>query len=550
MEQIYYTQCPVGYGLGASNGFQVKRITPGYPVAGDFRHLGLRAFPAGGRSLAPPALRYRRVGEAAEVACLTPRAMEYETERGLWGRPGGHFAHGLILTREELRAVDDWPAGLYGSPCWRRADPEPSRGRVPEPVAISREDLRTPPDFASVAPLADGLDTGVLARLLAGLIAAARDGRTLFLIDEPDQLGPRVALLTFLVPRPLRGILTFSTYHDRPEELPGYRIHGTTPASRPNRALLLTQGIVADLTTGAVEPRADPPGWAAEIARWVSSGSGTAWLDFARRIAAAHGSPGFAPWDDGWLDRLVSFGRAVADDAAPRDWAEEVELAAWSASSNLSSEWAKAAKARLVGWPRGGAQGRPALLALAGWPESWKPYPPGDWGEVIARWFADAATHDREEAAVAFARGAPSGTSRFSFVQAMRRNLPEDAWAGVRQRLEVAFADDARTVTLWAVPEAVAAVAAGHPKPIRDVAAEFARLGESAEIVLEASRVEAEERAGPHQPPRRGARRWLRPARGAAVGTSSGRQRGRVARPVAPPPPGPSRRWRGASPSA
>ena len=74
MEQIYYTQCPVGYGLGASNGFQIKRITPGYPVAGDFRHLGLRAFPAGGRALAPPALRYRRVGEAAEVAWLTPRA--------------------------------------------------------------------------------------------------------------------------------------------------------------------------------------------------------------------------------------------------------------------------------------------------------------------------------------------------------------------------------------------------------------------------------------------------------------------------------------------
>ena len=32
MEQIYYTQCPVGYGLGASNGFQVKRLSRGYPT--------------------------------------------------------------------------------------------------------------------------------------------------------------------------------------------------------------------------------------------------------------------------------------------------------------------------------------------------------------------------------------------------------------------------------------------------------------------------------------------------------------------------------------
>ena len=57
MRQIYYTQCPIGYGLGASNGFQIKRLSPGYPISGDFRHLGLRAFVAGTRTLAPPALR-------------------------------------------------------------------------------------------------------------------------------------------------------------------------------------------------------------------------------------------------------------------------------------------------------------------------------------------------------------------------------------------------------------------------------------------------------------------------------------------------------------
>ncbi|HEY2154011.1 MAG TPA: hypothetical protein VGH33_00175, partial [Isosphaeraceae bacterium] len=186
------------------------------------------------------------------------------------------------------------------------------------------------------------------------------------------------------------------------------------------------------------------------------------------------------------------FGRAVADDDAPGNWGEQIDLASWAARSNLSSEWASA---RGPDWWRRAEVdngGRPALLALAGLPDSWKLHPPEDWGEVLARWFADAATPDREGAAVAFARGAPSGSARFAFVQALRRGLPEEAWAGVRQCLEIAFADDSRTVTLWAVPEAVAAAGAGHAEAIRDVAEQFARLGESAEIVLEAARVETE----------------------------------------------------------
>src|SRR5438046_2901213 len=82
MKQIYYTQCPMGYGLGASNGFQIKRLDEGYPPSGDFRHLGMRAFLPGTRTLAPSVLRYRRDSTIAEIAMLTPRLQEYETERG------------------------------------------------------------------------------------------------------------------------------------------------------------------------------------------------------------------------------------------------------------------------------------------------------------------------------------------------------------------------------------------------------------------------------------------------------------------------------------
>src|SRR5271155_1041906 len=65
MNQIYSTQCPIGYGLGASSGFQVKRLSPGYPVSSDYRHFSLRAFVAGTRQPAPAGLRYRRGGGAA-----------------------------------------------------------------------------------------------------------------------------------------------------------------------------------------------------------------------------------------------------------------------------------------------------------------------------------------------------------------------------------------------------------------------------------------------------------------------------------------------------
>src|SRR5262249_4308477 len=156
-----------------------------------------RAFLAGTKTLAPPALRYRRAGEIAEVAWLTPRPVEYQTERGLWGRPGGDFGHGIRLDPAGLAALANWPAGPFDGAAWRRSDPEPSRGRPPDPWDLTVADLICEPTFAAVAPWAEGLDLDRLARLLTALAESVRSGRTLFLIDEPERLGERVALLTF-----------------------------------------------------------------------------------------------------------------------------------------------------------------------------------------------------------------------------------------------------------------------------------------------------------------------------------------------------------------
>ena len=308
MEQVYYTQCPAGYGLGSSNGAQIKRRTPGYPATGDFRHLKLAPFLPGSKALAPATLRYRRDGAVAEVAWLTPRGREFETEKGPWGKPGGHFAHALRLDPAELAAIDAWPAGLYGAGFWVRSDPEPTGKRTPEPVAFGMDALRVPATFGAVAPLAEGLDAGRLARLLTALAAAVREGRTLFVVDEPAGLHDLAALLTFAFPPPLRADLTFSTYHDVPALLPGFHLQGTAPAAVPDRAALTALGTVADLTSGEFTPAVAPARWALALAGWFTNpgaAAAAAWADAARRAGTDRApSEPKAAWSDARLDRL------------------------------------------------------------------------------------------------------------------------------------------------------------------------------------------------------------------------------------------------------
>lgn len=309
MEQLYYTQCPAGYGLGLGSGFQIKRQSPGYPSSGDFRHLGFRPFLPGTQVLAPPALRYRQDGQAAEIAWLTPRASEYETEQGLWGRPGGCFAHCIRLESEEFAAISNWAAGLFDGAFWRRSDPVPTQGRSPDPFEFGPAMLTRAPDFAEVAPLADQDDVVRLARLLTAMAWAVKEDRTLLLIDRADRLADRVALLTFAFPSAMRPFLSFSTYHGRPQELTGFRIQGTIPEARPNRDAIAALGMIANLIEGTFQPRIEPARWAMVLARWLVRRTGEdakAWKEMNHRAGKAQPSDlQKRIWSDAWLDRLV-----------------------------------------------------------------------------------------------------------------------------------------------------------------------------------------------------------------------------------------------------
>ncbi len=497
MEQIYYTQCPVGYGLGASNGFQVKRLSRGYPASGDFRHLGLRAFPGGGRTLGPPALRYRREGGVAEVAWLTPRAHEYETERGLWGRPGGHFAHGLRLGPGELGSIRHWPAGLFDGPLWRRTDPEPSRGRPPEEVALSVAALTRPPTFAEVAPIAEGEDPEILARLLTALAAVAREGRTLFLIDEPGRLGPRIALLTFAFPEPYRGELTFSTYHDRPEELPGYRIQGTIPAARPNRPALTALGVVADLAAGTFEPRVEPTPWARTLAGWLirrDPVDEADWSATEERSRAAPGSEAAPPdWSEDGLGHLIGFPEASRDRTSPSDpdrWGEFASYAKWADRAGLADDWIRP---RGPAWwldeaasSRGVPEARVALVAHATLRDAWRgDDPPAGWGRAMGLWFREVEAEERDGSIATVIRAAPPA-ARPSLARAVLRGLTPAGAEAVLGRLRAEpWCDRAMLLPLEATAAIGAILEGGDPGPLRRTIEEARALRGTTAAVLD-----------------------------------------------------------------
>jgi hypothetical protein len=499
MKQIYYTQCPIGYGLGASNGFQIKRLSPGYPVSGDFRHLGLRAFVAGTRTLAPPTLRYRRgEGDIAEVAWLTPRSNEYETERGLWGRPGGHFAHGLQLDDAEMKAIRDWPAGLYDQPFWTRTDREPTRGQAPETRELAIEALRCPPTFSQVAPLAAGEDTESLAMLLTALASAAGDGRTLYLIDEPGRIADRIALLTFAFPPPWRKDLTFSTYHDRPEELPGFRLQGTIASARPNRPALLAQGIVADLTAGSIEPRIEPGDWARTLAGWLvgrTEADRAAWESIARwsrRIRKP--SNGASIWDDEWLARVFRLPALLQGDAlvprSPDEWLDLARMAAWSGLVGLAGEWAEA---RGPKWWRvaytEGEEPRVALVHHVGLTETWRDGQAASWGETIGLWLSDCDPAARQTVIAEALEIAPA-PARIRFVQALIKALPD---AVGRETIPWLKAHPSCEAAVLLPLEA--RLALGTPETLRAILNQAAASPESLGPVLDAVADEAEGRA-------------------------------------------------------
>ncbi len=450
MEQIYYTQCPIGYGLGASNGFQIKRVSAGYPLTADFRHFNMRAFVPGSRELAPAALRYRREDSVAEIAWLTPRLQEYETERGVWGRPGGHFTHGVRLDEGELAALWNWPAGLFNASCKRRSDPVRTLDQEPEVVALSRDDLNPDPEFRSVAPLSQGLSSDYLAKLLAAVADAAQREGTLVLVDRADRIVQIIALLTFVFPAPMRRELTFSTYHDRPEELIGFRLQGTIPGVRLNRAALVQNGRIADLSSESIDPPIEPAWWARTLAERIIKANEQAENAHDRINKYAEiiikRIPVESLWTDARLDAMIGIESAarknpsIPSDAAT--WARMIDLIRFAAEVGLDREWTGAhdvswwrrAGENATNLPHARASFRLHGRLAAAWRGADPPLAGRLWGVAVAPWLAAESGETRIKWIVDWLRVAPD-SARASFLAAATSHLPERIAEEVRLNL-------------------------------------------------------------------------------------------------------------------
>ena len=235
------------------------------------------------------------------------------------------------------------------SPFWRpgrpRAEPEPAS----RPRQLNAADLRWPPTFEAFETLAGNEDVERLATLLTALAIATREGRTLYLIEEPSRLAERIALLTLALPPPWRADLTFSTYHDRPEELVGFRIRGRSRRSAEPagpvgpRDRRRSRGGIDRAAHRADSLGANPLGMDCPSFRVRSRGLGS-----RRRRAGRVRRPEHPEsiWDDAWLDRLFRLPDLLRGDCPPpeepKDWLDLAEMSTWVGRLGLAGDWVKA----------------------------------------------------------------------------------------------------------------------------------------------------------------------------------------------------------------
>ncbi len=481
MEQVYYTQCPMGHGLGAAGGFQLKRISAGYPRSADFRSLGLKVQMSGLSVLSPKVLRFRWEGDEAEIVWLSPRAREFEVAVGdgsktrQYGRPGGLFAHGLRLRPDEFAGLDEWPAGLFGWEVWVESDPVPTAGKALDPIELNEQRLqarRWRPRLSALSGLAARYSRERLASLLHSVAEVSRSGRTLFLFDESNKasgenLAELIALLTFAFPKGMRRELTFSTFHDRPSALPGYRIQGTTGLGRADLPSMQALGIVEELA-GAPRSRTHLPRWAATLAGWLIEGNEIAWESTCETLfpMVTMKLSREQVWDDASLDALFSFvewNGLPPERMADRSVREQVGgLVSWVAKAGLGrvwreshgpSWWSNALRAS-------GASGTACsvLLAQARWARSEKGAEPSAgiadearrWAEVVAQGFGAREESDWQKAVRTFLGGLP-GAGLLPFLSALMTAAPERAESTLAWLQEAAVVPSALVLPLWAV---------------------------------------------------------------------------------------------------
>ncbi len=212
--------------------------------------------------------------------------------------------------------------------------------------------------------------------------------------------------------------MTFSTYHDRPEELPGFRLQGTAPDPRLNRQALRTQGVLAEMSSGAIDPQSPVPRWASTLAGWLVEGSDqgrAAWEATDRRAAEASGcgaAGSLSLWSDDWLDSLYDLPSRLRPPVilptSDPEWSALGDLASWARGAGLGREMIDA---RGASWWQNSAsdreEARRALVAhLALVDETGEG---SEWGKSLAFWLDRCPKERRPWLLASALEGIPGG---------------------------------------------------------------------------------------------------------------------------------------------
>ena len=303
--------------------------------------------------------------------------------------------------------------------------------------------------------------------------------------------------MTLAFPEPLRQALTFSTYSDRPEELHGFRIQGTVPEARLNRAVLLANGFLVDVLTGTAEPALTVPAWARLLAGWLVGQSGEdreAWNATQRRaLVARMPEPPDSPWSNDWLNPLHDLHRQLKDTQGVVDWQAVFAIACWSRSTGAAAEWIAS---RPPGWWKDHADPdelpRRALLAHLRLAEAW-PGEAANWGTIVSRWLA-ACPREKRGSLFGKALEACPKPDRSRFVGSVVAGATPDVAHELAALLRARGGTETALVLPLETPGAVDRLERGDKAGIRDLLTRASVSTSALTSVLDAISLEASRR--------------------------------------------------------
>jgi len=215
LRQVYYTSSIMG--LRDSKGFQVHAATPGLPPyrQEQIERLSAYAPPLSAPTMPsceemerlPLCLQYRLLpGGAAVLAQIKYTGQDYS------GRFGNYFAHSILLEDPATELSGNLPVEMWRSSIW--AEHEVKTTELPYVETLAPGTVISPTTVHAFCA-AEGLRRP-LEVFLTAIGEALRGGRRVVILETPEIVAFWIALASYVLPRAMTLVTTFSTYAKDP----------------------------------------------------------------------------------------------------------------------------------------------------------------------------------------------------------------------------------------------------------------------------------------------------------------------------------------------